>query len=391
MNFSTPLLAALVGLMCFLLAWPIANYSPFYRCALAHTEVGRTPMLDGLRGWLALGVLLTHAANMYSYFANGSWTSSYAPIYARLGPAGVCLFFMVTAFLFWGRVLRSDARLDVRRFLVSRVRRIVPMYLVSVGFVLLVIAVASGFRLHVSPPTLIKQIRPWLTFGLMAYGDVNGLKGAHYIDSAYWTLAFEWLFYLALPLLALYHRGWKFALLLSVAAFFVTSTPVLFCFIFGMLAAWIVEGGSLRFPWRSRWLTPLPLAVLLLALAYPDTYAFLPELLLFVFFLFVVNDNSLFGLLATRAAKLLGTVSYSIYVLHCIVLFAVVSLANAVWPIKTMPLEIYGSLVISVALITVLISTATYRHIEHPFLLKHDAPEPGHDIGAQRAPLIAKG
>lgn len=388
MNFTTPVAAIFVGFMCFLLAWSIANGSEFYRNVLARMEKGRTSMIDGLRGWLALGVLLTHAAVMYSYFDRETWDGSYAWIYGRLGPMGVCLFFMVTGFLFWGRVIRTDARLDVAQFLVSRVRRIVPMYLLSVVIVLIVVAVESGFKLHVSAYALAKEIRPWFAFGFMPYGEINGVKEAHYINAAYWTLAYEWAFYLALPLLALHHRGRKFVLLLALAVFFSTSMPVVFCFIFGALAAWIAERRLIPFPLNQHWLTPLPLAGLLLALTYQNTYSFVPELLLFIFFFFVVNDNSLFGLLATRAAKMLGTVSYSIYLLHCIVLFVVVSLANALWPVKLMPIEIFISLVVCVALLTVLLSAVTYRHIEHRFLLKHAGPEPARAVGLTQPPFV---
>jgi peptidoglycan/LPS O-acetylase OafA/YrhL len=94
----------------------------------------------------------------------------------------------------------------------------------------------------------------------------------------------------------------------------------------------------------------------------------MPALLLFIFFLFVVKDNSVFGLLATPAAKLLGTISYSIYLLHCIVVFVVVALANRYSPISAMPMQTYMLLIVAAALITVFLSTLTYRHIEHPFL-----------------------
>lgn len=386
MDFSNPLLALFVGLMCFLLAGSIATGSRFYRTVLAGMEHGRTRMIDGLRGWLALGVLLTHAGNMHAYFSGGTWVSPHAGVYGRLGPVGVCLFFMVTAFLFWGRVIRTDGRLDVAQFFISRVRRLVPMYLVSVVVVLGVVALLSGLALHVSLYTLVKEARPWFAFGFMSYGDINGVTGAHYIDAAYWTLAYEWLFYLALPLLALCHRGWKFGVLLALAALYLFSASVALCFIFGALAAWLVERKLLPSALQSLWLAPLPLAGVALALTYPDTYGFVPELLLFIFFLFIVGDNSLFGFLATRAAKLLGTVSYSLYLLHCIVLFVAVWVANSLWPIQSMPMQVYGSLVVCVALVTVLLSVVTYRHIEHPFLVKRVGPAAG-DAPLPRAPF----
>src|SRR6185503_11069398 len=46
------------------------------------------------------------------------------------------------------------------------------------------------------------------------------------------------------------------------------------------------------------------------------------------------EGQQLFGLLATRGAKLLGMISYSIYLVHCIVLYAVIALVNTCLPIR---------------------------------------------------------
>jgi peptidoglycan/LPS O-acetylase OafA/YrhL len=369
MGFNSVLPIFMVGLLCFLVAWVLAVRSRFYRELITGMQNGRTRMIDGLRGWLALGVFFTHTACIYFYFRDGTWDSSSGGIYGLAGQAGVALFFMVTAFLFWGRIMRTEGRWDVIEFFASRVRRIVPMYLVSVFFVLLVVAVASGFELRVSPYALAKEIRPLLSFGFLRDGDINGVK-AHHINAVYWSLAFEWAFYLALPLLALYARGAKFALLILIAGVFCFTQPITLCFVFGALAAWIVERRLIPFSLDKHWLTPLPIAALLLAFTYSDINAFMPELLLFVFFLFVVKDNSLFGLLATRGAKVLGAMSYSIYLVHCIVLFVVISLANKLLPIRSIGIETYMALVAGAAVLTVIACALTYRYVEHPFLTK---------------------
>lgn len=368
MPFETILPLLLSGAACFLLAWPFAQGSAFYRSVLAGIETGRARMIDGLRGWLALGVLFTHAACMYSYFRNGTWDSRWAGIYHATGPVGVSLFFMVTAYLFWGRVLRNRGELRVAEFFRSRVRRIVPMYLASVLLVLLVVALASGFRLNEHPVALLKEIRPWLAFGFMPYGDINGVR-AHHIQAVYWTLAYEWCFYLALPFLALCHRGWRFPALIGAVGVF-SGSGVIVCFVFGAIAAWIVERDLIPFKLDKHWLTPLPLAALLLAFTYHEIFAWMPATLLFLFFLFVVKDNSLFGLLSTSAARLLGTVSYSIYLLHCVVVFVIVAAANRFTPVSAMDGEMYAMLIVAASLLTVLLSTATYRYVEYPFLSK---------------------
>jgi peptidoglycan/LPS O-acetylase OafA/YrhL len=361
----------LINLACFVIAWTLAVRSPFYRALLAPPpagRVGRADMIDGLRGWLALGVLFTHAANMHTYFSHGEWGPGSWGFYGKTGPVGVCLFFMVTAYLFWGRVLRTEGQLRIREFYLSRVRRIVPMYLASVLMVLAVVAFASGFDLRVGMVELAKQLRAWFSFGFMYAGDINGVRGAHYINAVYWTLAYEWVFYLVLPLLALCARGVMFAVMLGIAALYGVSMPVTLCFICGMVVATVVERRLIPFSLSSSWLTPLPVAALLLAFTYHNTFAPMPIVLLAVFFLFVVKDNSLFGLLATPGARLLGAVSYSIYLVHCIVLYCLVALVNALVPIRALSVEAYLAIVGVAAVATVLLSARTYRHIEHPFL-----------------------
>jgi peptidoglycan/LPS O-acetylase OafA/YrhL len=95
---------------------------------------------------------------------------------------------------------------------------------------------------------------------------------------------------------------------------------------------------------------------------------------MFIFFLFVVHGNSLFGLLATRASKLLGTISYSIYLVHCIALFVVMRAVNVLVPVGTLsPLE-YWSFAAAAALLAVCVSALTYRYVEHPFLSASGLP-----------------
>ena len=246
----------LINLACFVIAAAIAARSRFYRNLIDELKEGRSQMVDGLRGWLALGVFFTHADNMYYYFLRGHWAVERTAFYGNTGQAGVCLFFMVTAFLFWSRVLKTDADFSASALYLSRVRRIVPMYLASVLMVLAVVAVQSGFELRVGWLTLAKEVRAWLSFGFLQDGPVNGVRGAHYINAVYWTLAYEWMFYLALPLLALFARGAAFAAMLAVAALFCYASPVTFCFLLGMLAAWAVHTRLGVLELSKHWLTP---------------------------------------------------------------------------------------------------------------------------------------
>src|SRR5436190_1987630 len=148
MDFSSPLPWFAVCALCLLLAAGIGRSSGFYAEQLAAAS-GRFETIDGLRGFLALGVFGGHVVNMYILRTAGTWGSAdVPPFYPRAAMAGVALFFMITAFLFWLRVLRSGAAFDVRAFLASRLRRLTPMYLASVLIALGGVASASGFVLR---------------------------------------------------------------------------------------------------------------------------------------------------------------------------------------------------------------------------------------------------
>jgi peptidoglycan/LPS O-acetylase OafA/YrhL len=374
MTLSNPLPWFLICALCLAIGWAVARSSAFYRAQV--DAPGRFECVDGLRGFLALGVFAAHAVNMYTLHAMGRWSTGIAPFHVKAAGAGVALFFMITGFLFWLRVLRAGRAFDTRAFLVSRVRRLAPMYAMSVLMALAVVAAATG-QLHSGAATLARELRPWLSFGFMDTGAVNGMEDARYINAVYWTLAYEWMFYLALPLLALFARGWALLALAAAVVAFGTQKPIVFNFLFGALAAQIVHARLLEGKLNAGWLGVFPVVSLLLYFELPAGNGMLQSATLFGFFIFVVHGTSLFGLLRTRAAKVLGTVSYSIYLTHCIALFATVHAVDRVLPMQAMDAEHYWLLAALAAAGCVLLSVFTYRYVEHPFLHAAHAPKPG--------------
>jgi peptidoglycan/LPS O-acetylase OafA/YrhL len=354
--------------LCLLAAAAIAGRSVFYRGQLA-AEAGRFESIDGLRGFLALAVFGEHAMSMHGLLASGRWGAGVEPFFLQASRAGVSIFFMITAFLFWLRVLRSGDAFATRPFFLSRIRRLTPMYLVSVLMVLAVAFAASGLELRVPLPDLLRELRPWLSFGFMSTGPLNGVQDAHAINAVYWTLGYEWMFYLALPLLALLARGpWSVLPLLAVL-YFGGEASMVYNFLFGALAALFVQRRVLE-PgfFLKAWLAPLPLAALAAYFAIAGQRHLAESALLFVFFLFVVHGYSLLGVLHTAPAKLLGMVSYSLYLTHCIVLYVVMHAADRMAPIGSLGSAQYWMLAALAALGAVVLSCSTYRYVELPFI-----------------------
>lgn len=373
MGIASPIFPLAVAALCLALGATVAR-SPWYRKHLAQTQHGRFDAIDGLRGYLALGVFYTHVMTTHAWYANGQWDASFAPFYVVCGQAGVSLFFTVTGFLFWSRVLDSRA-LEPRPLYRSRLRRLVPMYLVSVALSLFVIAAMTGFRLQEQPLGLARELRAWLSFGFLDNGPVNGMRDAHLVNPVYWTLSFEWCFYLALPLLAFFARGRAFALLVGLAILYGMRTPITLNFVGGALVALAARRKWLDPRLASPWVAPLPLAAIALVLAMPTAYAPLAVILMTVFFLFVAAGNSLFGLLRLPASKMLGAASYSFYLLHGTVVFVAFRTLDAVVPIATLtPVQHWGMAALA-AVATVALSAFTFRHVEHRFIARSPLPE----------------
>ena len=377
MSLSNPLPWFAICALCLGLGWALASTSGFYRQQLGAPGGSRFACVDGLRGFLALGVFGAHAVGMYMLYAHGRWATDFSPFHYKASGAGVGLFFMITGFLFWLRVLRTGAAFDTRAFLASRLRRLTPMYVMSVLMALAVVAAVGGFALRDSPAALARELRPWLSFGFMNTGAVNGIADARYINAVYWTLAYEWMFYLALPLLALFARGWSAAALVFAVVLFGAQTPIVLNFLFGALAAWLVHERMLeRLGLGAPWLGVAALVPLGAYFAMPALYGLPQAAALFGFFIFVVHGNSLFGLLTSRPARVLGTISYSLYLTHCIALFVTVRAAAALQPIETLDGTQYWLLAALAAAACVLLSACTYRYVEYPFLHSQPAPRP---------------
>jgi peptidoglycan/LPS O-acetylase OafA/YrhL len=119
---------------------------------------------------------------------------------------------------------------------------------------------------------------------------------------------------------------------------------------------------------RRRW-TPIPLFFLAApVLLKIDVYAPAEFLLLIVVFVFVAAGNDFFGLLSSPAVFLLGTVSYSFYIVHGIVLFALSHLLNRWVQIRTLSPLHYWSFIGVVGVIAICFATLLYWTVERRFM-----------------------
>jgi peptidoglycan/LPS O-acetylase OafA/YrhL len=359
----------------FVLAHATAKRSTFYREALTALETGRCGELDGLRGFLAPAVFISHIASSYYWCRTGVWGWPPSTIYALCGSVPVSLFFMITGFLFWRRAVAAQGRIDIIPFLRARLRRLAPLYLACLAFILAIVGVETKAVLAVPATALVGSLAQWACFGVFGLPDINGLPHTHLIDPALWTLAYEWLFYLALPGLALLATPARLTGLTVLIVILLLSgrlAPVEYVilnFLVGMITAQVATASALPSLLRSRTGAAIGLITpVVIGFTSDGGYDPLLSLALAPLFAVVVAGNNLFGILSLPAARCLGVVSYSIYLLHGIVLRSSLDLASHVVAIDRAPPILYWLMMLPVTVGVVGLSFASYRWIEHPFL-----------------------
>jgi peptidoglycan/LPS O-acetylase OafA/YrhL len=363
----------IIGLLTCAVAAVLVRSTSFYR-TLIDKEVSstRAHSIDGLRGYLALGVVFHHVVINYQYYQSGEWALTPSSLNTFLGRGSVAFFFMTTAYLFWSRALNESGRVDAFRFYVSRLRRMVPMYLVSAGLVVITALALTHLRLLVRPLDLTRQVMSWALFTIPGAPNINTFNQTSLINTVLWSLVYEWKFYFLFPFLAIFARTWLQWGLATVAALYIglySDSQIEWFFLAGCVAAMLTHARVAR-NLATGWIGAST-AIVCIAVTIkcqPMVYSWLGASLLFVAFFIFASGNTMFGILTWRPARLLGVLSYSIYLLHNWALYLVSKLVNHYTSVGALSERPYWFLGAFVVLLTLTLAAVTYRFIEYPCL-----------------------
>ena len=326
--------------------------------------------IDGLRGYLAISVFFHHAYIYLNFLSTGIWLSPKSNFFNLLGQASVSLFFMITGFLF---LIKIEKTMSLRwdKLYISRLLRIMPMYLFSLSVAIFISLFYTKFSVNINESVYFLMC--WLFFGALKNPNFNNFNISLIFAHVTWTLAVEWLFYLALPVLLIISKFRKKFLLTSLVLLIITSQYNenlirLIPFYGGFLAVFIYKNDRIvRISKRnSANLVPI-LCITFLLIFFNTAYNILAQLIITVLFIFVVCRNESIRILCHPISQFLGKISYSIYLLHGIILFVTFKIAIPAIYFKSFSKGQYWLTIILVLLFLIIVSNLTYEYIEKPF------------------------
>jgi peptidoglycan/LPS O-acetylase OafA/YrhL len=311
----------------------------------------------------------------HRFIETGIWDVPGSRFYALLGPVGVSLFFMITGFLFWGKMLRARGRPRWRELYLGRLFRIGPMYLFVVLVMLCIVFARTGFRLLESPDVVAGSVLQWLALGVIdTQPDVNGYQASHVLAGVTWTISYEWAFYASLVATAYFARGRTHLIFVFVALGLCLAGKVVLrvdamgfavLFLSGMAVASLLhENMKLRMPDNVSSALALACLVVIFA-ASRSGYGVLTATLLALFFYLVCSGASVFGLLTTTPAHRLGNISYSLYLMQGLVL-TVVFASDSIRNFAMASPQQYWAIGVVCACLLLLGSSLGYAIIERP-------------------------
>lgn len=333
-----------------------------------------------LRGIAAFLVVSDHAFGEVPYLA---W-------FNHLGDLGVVCFFVISGFAIAHSLGDAYQTRDFARFFARRLVRIEPTYLASIAISCLVIAIL---------PRAVSGGTPWppTASGLLSHAFyLVPFTGERWIIPAYWSLAVEFQFYLAIgllyPALLFAERRWRHAMFACMILFAALAFLAPYCKPLRLLefcpffALGVLLARSVSRPLDPRLLWGAALALCAIAYLCGLRRAACVGLITAAVIHFWPADRRLSGKPA-RACLFLGTISYSWYVIHTVIQMAGEAGAMYLsgldayplqqWMVNLVPLAGFAASIPAAWLLHVAVEGPTHRLARKIALQPADVRRPG--------------
>ncbi|WP_331376905.1 acyltransferase family protein [Sinorhizobium chiapasense] len=310
-----------------------------------------------LRAAAALAVVIFHAAEKTGH-------------HFAIGAAGVDVFFVISGFIMW--VISDRRPVTPARFMVDRIRRIVPIYWLA-AMVMVAGGIAGLF------PNMVLSVEHVLAslFFMPMRSPSNGEIWPVLVQG--WTLNFEMLFYAVFAISLLLPRKWRLPSIAGLFFFLVVAglvtsfdnplmltytRPIILEFVAGMVIAEL---------WLKGRVPPLVAGVALIACSFGgflligilhlpfDEFTIGPLAVMLVVGALSIEAHG--HIRSLQLPNLLGNASYSIYIWHTFAISVVAKAASMVG------IDAWIALAVSVLSGTV-IGIAGYAMLERPLLYR---------------------
>jgi len=372
MNPLSPLFA--LGILLIALA---TAYLINLKYTITNAYPARNENIDGLRGFLAIGVFMHHSAIWYQYVHLKSWESVPSNFYTHLGETSVAFFFMITAFLFVTKLLNAEEKkISWNLLYLSRIFRLAPMYLISVLILVLIVMQLSNWQLKETATHFLSELFCWATFTLAGGPLINQSSYTNIINAGVvWSLSYEWLFYFSLPVLALFLSRKSISLfyvvigILFLTAFFTFKHFFwhhLASFAGGAIAPFLIKYSPWKVNYKSPFFSIIIIACLLAIPLFETSADPVCKLLIIVIFNLIALGNNVFGILKSAALRFLGDISYSTYLIHGIVLFVFIYFIYGLDRAASLSPAQFCFMIFGITSVLVLICFLFYTGVEKP-------------------------
>ncbi|KVF31514.1 hypothetical protein WJ09_18930 [Burkholderia vietnamiensis] len=322
--------------------------------------------------------MIYHGLINYSYVVDGKWQAPNVLFYRPLGGIAVMFFFMITAYLFWGRLLEKNGRPDWKTLYINRFFRIAPLYITTIITLIIVVLWRTGFEIHESTSDLVQHCARWLAFGLDdSMPPINAFPWTVFVlMGVTWSIKYEWWFYFSLVILSIFvqlrmHLAFAIVGLAASFALALTSTNELAilpaAFFFGITTASLLHE-EIRPSLRPSTMSAIVIICMIVLFSFAKTHAGIVQIALIgCCFYLICAGASLFGVLHLRAAERLGHISYGIYLIQGIPMTLLFWNENfKAWAVQS-TIHYWSSMFIC-AFILCLVATAAHMVIERPFI-----------------------
>lgn len=330
--------------------------------------------IDGLRGYLAFFVFIHHFYITWDWKVNGVWKLPSETLYANMGVVSVSLFFMITGFLFISKI--KEAETNWKAIYISRFFRIIPLYIFTLVIITFVVFYSSNFNINSTLQELvIEYVRWFLFFG----SKINQFEDTKIIIAAVdWTLKYEWAFYLLLPAISFVLRKNTYlqlsALLVILVLYFYPvnflkfDSKYLILFTLGGVGVLINNESISKIVIDNKVIvSSISFFILSCVYLYTKPMSSFQILGTSVFFYMILLGDDLFGLLKKPGSLLLGEISYSIYLLHGVILYFAFSIIE-LYSFDNSRIDEFLYLLPILSLLLVIKAMITFNYIEAPFI-----------------------